>query len=88
MYSEGISEEGDLLDVAIDLGVMEKRGSYYYYDSDDYLAQGRENTKEFLRDNPDVSRSIEATVREKMVEEGTMTPSAVPSEVEEEDEAE
>jgi recombination protein RecA len=72
MYSEGISREGDLLDVAIDLGVMEKRGSYYYYDSDDYLAQGRENTKEFLRENPEIVSSIEAAIREKMVEEGTM----------------
>jgi recombination protein RecA len=88
MYSEGISEEGDLLDVAIDLGVMEKRGSYYYYDSDDYLAQGRENTKEFLRDNPDVAESVEVAVRQKMVDEGTMAPSAAPSEVEEENEAE
>jgi recombination protein RecA len=89
MYSEGISKEGDLLDVAIDLGVMEKRGSYYYYDSEDFLAQGRENTKEFLRDNPDVAASIEAAVRKKMVEEGTMASSALPSDVEgEEDEAE
>jgi recombination protein RecA len=88
MYSEGISKEGDLLDVAIDLGVMEKRGSYYYYDSDDFLSQGRENTKEFLRDNPDVAELIEATVRKKMVEEGTMAPSALSSDVEEEDEAE
>jgi recombination protein RecA len=72
MYSKGISREGDLLDVAIDLGVMEKRGSYYYYDSDDYLAQGRENTKEFLRDNPETAGEIEAAIREKMVEEGTM----------------
>jgi len=72
MYSKGISREGDLLDVAIDLGVMEKRGSYYYYDSDDYLAQGRENTKEFLRDNPEIAAEIEAAIREEMVEEGTM----------------
>jgi recombination protein RecA len=88
MYSEGISKEGDLLDVALDLGVMEKRGSYYYYDSDDFLAQGRENTKEFLRENPDVAESIEVAVREKMVEEGTMAPSALSSDVEEEDDAE
>ena len=72
MYSKGISREGDLLDVAIDLGVMEKRGSYYYYDSDDYLAQGRENTKEFLRDNPEIAGEVAAAIREKMVDEGTM----------------
>jgi len=65
MYSEGISREGDLLDVAVDLGVVEKRGSYYYYqDEDDYLAQGRENTKDYLREHSDVAAEIEAAVRD------------------------
>jgi recombination protein RecA len=67
MYAEGISRDGDLLDMAVELGVMEKRGSYYYYrDGDDYVAQGRENTKEFLRENADVAAEIEAAVREIM----------------------
>jgi recombination protein RecA len=70
MYSEGISRDGDLLDMAVELGVMEKRGSYYYYgDEDDYMAQGRENTKEFLRENSDVAAEIEAAVREIMATE-------------------
>lgn len=64
MFSEGISKEGDLLDVAVDLGVVEKRGSYYYYrDEDDYLAQGRESTKGFLREHPEVAAEIETVVR-------------------------
>lgn len=91
MYSEGISTEGDLLDVAIDLGVMEKRGSYYYYDSEDYLAQGRENTKEFLQDNPEVVSAIEAAVREKMIEEGSLKApadnSGIEPDADDEDEA-
>lgn len=91
MYSEGISTEGDLLDVAIDLGVMEKRGSYYYYDSEDYLAQGRENTKEFLQDNPEVVSAIEAAVRGKMIEEGSLKApadnSAIEPDADDEDEA-
>jgi recombination protein RecA len=67
MYAEGISREGDLLDMAVELDVVEKRGSYYYYgDEDDYLAQGRENAKEFLRENPDVAAGIETAVREMM----------------------
>ena len=67
MYSEGISWEGDLLDVGVELGVVEKRGSYYYYqDKDDYLAQGRENAKEFLREHPDLAAEIEAVIRESM----------------------
>jgi recombination protein RecA len=67
MYAEGISREGDLLDMAVELGVIEKRGSYYYGgDEDDYMAQGRENAKEFLRENPDIAVEIETAVREIM----------------------
>ncbi|MGD2144579.1 MAG: recombinase RecA [Anaerolineae bacterium] len=70
MYAEGISREGDLLDMAVDLGIMQKRGSYYYYqDGDDYLAQGRESAKEFLREHPDVAAEIEAAVRGVMAPE-------------------
>ncbi len=65
IYTEGISREGDLLDMAVELGVVEKRGSYYYYrDEDNYLAQGRESAKEFLREHADVAAEIEAAVRE------------------------
>jgi recombination protein RecA len=79
MYAEGISREGDLLDMAVELGVMDKRGSYYYYgDEDDYLAQGRENTKEFLRENREVAAEIEAAIREIMAPE--VESSAVESE--------
>lgn len=64
MYAEGISKEGDLLDVAVDVGVVDKRGSYYYYrDKNDYLAQGRENAKDFLREYPDRAAEVEAEVR-------------------------
>jgi recombination protein RecA len=67
MYDEGISRAGDLLDIAVDLGVMEKRGSYYYYDDpDNYLAQGRENTKEVLRESPEMTDEIEVKVRAMM----------------------
>jgi recombination protein RecA len=77
MYDEGISREGDLLDVAVELGVMDKRGSYYYYgDEDQYLAQGRENAKEFLREHADVAAQIEAAVRESLDIE--MAPSGEP----------
>ena len=71
MYAEGISREGDLLDVAVDLGIIDKRGSYYYYrDEDDYLAQGRENTKDFLREYPDLAVEIEAEVRSALSSNG------------------
>jgi len=63
MYDEGISKAGDLLDIAVELGLIEKRGSYYYR-NDENLAQGRENAKHFLRDHPDVAGEIEAAIRE------------------------
>jgi len=65
MYDEGISKAGDLLDIAAEFGVIEKRGSYYYRDGES-LAQGRENAKQFLREHPDVADQIEAVVREMM----------------------
>ncbi len=72
MYAEGISREGDLLDVAVDLGVMDKRGSYYYYqDEDNYLAQGRENTKSVLREQSDLAAEIEAGVRKTLAPNGS-----------------
>ena len=75
MYDEGISKAGDLLDMAVEMGVIEKRGSYYYYD-DESIAQGRENAKQFLREQPNTADQIEATIREKMFPEGAMLPVA------------
>jgi recombination protein RecA len=65
MYDEGISKAGDLLDMAVEVGVIEKRGSYYYR-GEESLAQGRENAKQSLRDTPDVADQVEALVREQL----------------------
>jgi recombination protein RecA len=75
MYDEGISLPGDLLDIAVELEVVEKRGSYYYRDGES-LAQGRENAKQYLRDNPDTADSIEAIIREHMAFETVAEPAA------------
>ena len=69
MYNEGISKAGDLLDMAVELEVIEKRGSYYYYEGES-LAQGRENAKQFLREHPDVADQVEAIAREQLELEG------------------
>jgi recombination protein RecA len=63
MYNEGISRAGDVLDFAVEMGIVDKRGSYYSY-NEETLAQGRENTKEELRANPALLREIENLVRE------------------------
>jgi recombination protein RecA len=75
MYDEGISKAGDLLDVAVELDVVDKRGSYYYYD-DESLAQGRESAKQALRENPDVTEKIEAAVRKLLAEDEAVAPVA------------
>lgn len=63
MYGEGISREGSVLDIAADLGIVSKSGAWYSLDSE-RLGQGRENAKEFLKNNPEVTDSIEKKVRE------------------------
>jgi recombination protein RecA len=85
MYDEGISKAGDLLDMAVELEVIEKRGSYYYREGES-LAQGRENAKQFLREHPDVADQIEAVVRRSMASEEALEPVAASS-TEEADEA-
>jgi recombination protein RecA len=77
MYDEGISKAGDLLDIAVEMDVIEKRGSYYYREGES-LAQGRENAKQFLREHPDVAAEIEATVRDHLALEGAPLPTAAP----------
>ena len=64
MYNEGISKVGDILDIATDHDIIDKRGSYYSY-GDTRLAQGRENAKEFLAANPEMAFEIENKIREK-----------------------
>ena len=64
MYNEGISKAGDALDLATELGLVEKRGSFYSY-GDLRLGQGRENAKDYLRQNPDLMEEIEMSVRQQ-----------------------
>jgi recombination protein RecA len=66
MFGKGISREGDLLDVGLDLGVLDKRGSYYYFE-DENFAQGRENAKTYLEEHGEFADRIEAIIREKLV---------------------
>ncbi|CAN5356593.1 recombinase RecA [soil metagenome] len=65
MYGEGISKEGDLLDLAVDRKIVEKSGTWFAF-SGERLGQGRENVKQFLRDNPVIFKSIEEKVRREL----------------------
>ncbi len=71
MYNEGISKMGDLLDLATGLDIITKRGSFYAY-GDIRLGQGRENAKEFLKENPDLAAEIELAVRQQAMESDTL----------------
>jgi recombination protein RecA len=62
MYNEGISKAGDVLDIAVEAGIVEKRGAFYSY-GEVRLGQGRENAKQFLRDTPGLASEIENKVR-------------------------
>ena len=62
MYDEGVSKEGDVLDLGVELDIIEKRGSFYNY-KDERLAQGRENAKQALRENPALCLEIENAIR-------------------------
>ncbi len=64
MFNEGISKVGDMLDLATKLEIITKRGAFFSY-GDIRLGQGRENSKEFLRQNPDLANEIETTIRQK-----------------------
>jgi recombination protein RecA len=65
MYGEGISREGDLLDLAVENRIVEKSGAWFAY-SGERLGQGRENAKAFLRDHPEIFRAIEERVRKEL----------------------
>jgi len=67
IYGKGISREGDILDLAVQYGIIEKRGSFYSYQGQN-IAQGRENAKQYLRDHPQVTAELEQQVREKAME--------------------
>ncbi len=65
IFGEGISREGDVLDLAAENGIVEKSGAWYSYKGD-RLGQGRDNSRIFLKDNPDVLAAVENDVREKL----------------------
>jgi recombination protein RecA len=65
LYGEGISREGDLLDMAVDRKIVDKSGTWFAYNGE-RLGQGRENAKQFLRENPEVAQAIEDRLRKEL----------------------
>ena len=63
MYGEGVSKTGELIDLGVKAGLVEKSGAWFSYNSQ-RLGQGRENAKNFLRENADLAREIELALRQ------------------------
>jgi recombination protein RecA len=76
MYGEGISREGEVLEIGVLHGVLEKSGAWYIYGSD-RLGQGKDNARDFLKENPQLAREIEAKIREKAGVAAGLPPVAV-----------
>ncbi|UCG82518.1 MAG: DNA recombination/repair protein RecA, partial [Dehalococcoidia bacterium] len=62
MFDEGISKEGDLVDLGVEMGIIKKTGAFFSYD-ETRLGQGRENAKEFLKQHKDLAEEIERIIR-------------------------
>jgi recombination protein RecA len=65
LYGTGISREGSLIDLGVEQGIVRKSGAWYTYEGDQ-LGQGKENARNFLRDNPDLANEIEKRIKEKL----------------------
>jgi len=82
LYGEGISREGEIIELAVDQGIIDKAGSWYSYGSD-RIGQGKENVREYLKANPEISNDIETQIRAKLLPD-TVADSAAPESGEEE----
>jgi len=82
LYGEGISREGEIIELAVDQGIIDKAGSWYSYGSD-RIGQGKENVREYLKANPEISNDIETQIRTKLLPD-TVAESAAPEGGEEE----
>jgi recombination protein RecA len=85
MYGQGISREGGLIDVGVETGLVRKAGAWYTYEGDQ-LGQGKENSRTFLRDNPDLANEIEKRILEKLgigatLETDTVAAGAGPTDI-------
>ena len=77
MYGQGISREGEIIDMGVEADIVEKSGSWYSYNGD-RIGQGKDNVREFLKENPTIAQDIEAKIREKL---GVKTGTAIVSDV-------
>ena len=75
LYGEGVSREGEIIELGVGQGLIEKSGAWYSYNGD-RIGQGRENVRNFLKENPDIARHIEAQIRAALIPDETEVPEA------------
>jgi recombination protein RecA len=83
LYGEGISREGELIDMGVDAKLVEKSGAWYSY-GDERIGQGKENARQYLKENPVAAARLEAALREKFVPQD-VSPAAVEAAVEDDE---
>jgi recombination protein RecA len=66
LYGIGVSREGEIIDLGVNLGLIDKAGAWYSYNGE-RIGQGRDNTREYLRANPELAAAIEAQIRAQML---------------------
>ena len=86
LYGEGISREGELLDIAVEQGLVQKSGSFYSYNGE-RIGQGRDNARRYFRDNPEAYDAVEAKIRESFKSGGIEAPLEASEMPEDDDEA-
>ncbi len=75
LYGQGISREGEIIDIGVQHGLIEKAGSWYSY-GDDRIGQGKENVREFLKNNPEMAQEIETKIRARLLPNTVEAPKA------------
>ena len=68
LYGEGVSREGEIIELGVGQGLIEKSGAWYSYNGD-RIGQGRENVRNFLRENPEIARHVETQIRAALIPE-------------------
>ncbi|OLZ09558.1 recombinase RecA [Sulfobacillus thermosulfidooxidans] len=79
LYGEGVSREGSILDLAVEIGLVQKSGAWYAY-GDLRLGQGRENTREFLKNNPELAQELDAKIRQHFQASSSLVSLGTPDE--------
>jgi recombination protein RecA len=76
LYGEGISHEGEIIDIGVNEDIVNKAGAWYSYDGE-RIGQGKDNVRNFLKENPDIAAEIEQKIREKLLPDSNVVPMPV-----------